>query len=413
MLPLFHIYALTVVLLSSIRRGNLISLHQRFDVEAVMRDIEVKRATAFPGVPTMWIAIAALPDLDKRDLSSLVSVGSGGAPLPVEVARILERRVGMKLKSGWGMTETCSPGTAHPKEGPDKPGSIGLMLPGIEMDVVSLEDPTKLMPAGEAGEIRIRGPNVTKGYWNRPKETAEAFVGDRFLTGDIGYMDADGYFYLVDRKKDMIISGGFNVYPQMIEQAIYTHPAVQEVIVIGIPDDYRGEAAKAFIKLRDGAKPFTLDELRAFLTGKLGKHEIAGGRRFRRRAAAHAGRQALAPRIAQLQPRKQQAASGGRQTPVVPRAGPIRAAVGHMGRFTTEPVVMGPCVRRDDGMRVRVTNSFVHRRIRWISLSARKKWRFVRRCGPSSGTTCRRRRGGRWSRAVISPRTRWSPGGAS
>ncbi|NOJ41756.1 dicarboxylate--CoA ligase PimA [Bradyrhizobium australiense] len=279
-LPLFHIYALTVVLLSSIRRGNLISLHQRFDVEAVMRDIEVKRATAFPGVPTMWIAIAGLPDLDKRDLSSLVSVGSGGAPLPVEVARILEQRVGMKLKSGWGMTETCSPGTAHPKEGPDKPGSIGLMLPGIEMDVVSLEDPTKLMPVGETGEIRIRGPNVTKGYWNRPKETAEAFVGDRFLTGDIGYMDADGYFYLVDRKKDMIISGGFNVYPQMIEQAIYTHPAVQEVIVIGIPDDYRGEAAKAFIKLRADAKPFTLDELRAFLTGKLGKHELPAAVEF-------------------------------------------------------------------------------------------------------------------------------------
>src|SRR5216683_2095109 len=209
-LPLFHIYALTVVLLSAIRRGNLISLHQRFDVEAVMRDIEVKRATAFPGVPTMWIAIASLPDLDKRDLSSLVSCGSGGAPLPVEVAKIFERRVGMKLKSGWGMTETCSPGTAHPQDGPDKPGSIGLMLPGIEMDVVSLEDPAKVMPVGEVGEIRIRGPNVTRGYWNRPKETAEAFVGDRFLTGDIGYMDADGYFYLVDRKKDMIISGGFN-----------------------------------------------------------------------------------------------------------------------------------------------------------------------------------------------------------
>ena len=273
-LPLFHIYALTVVLLSSIRRGNLISLHQRFDVEAVMRDIEVKRATAFPGVPTMWIAIAALPDLDKRDLSSLVSCGSGGAPLPVEVARIFERKVGMKLKSGWGMTETCSPGTAHPKDGPDKPGSIGLMLPGIEIDVVSLDDPTQVMAVGEAGEIRIRGPNVTKGYWNRPQETAEAFVGDRFLTGDIGYMDPDGYFYLVDRKKDMIISGGFNVYPQMIEQAIYTHPAVQEVIVIGIPDDYRGEAAKAFIKLRKDASPFALEELRGFLTGKLGKHEL-------------------------------------------------------------------------------------------------------------------------------------------
>jgi long-chain acyl-CoA synthetase len=273
-LPLFHIYALTVVLLSSLRRGHLISLHQRFDIEAVMRDIEVKRATAFPGVPTMWIAIASLPDLDKRDLSSLVSCGSGGAPLPVEVAKIFERRVGMKLKSGWGMTETCSPGTAHPKEGPDKPGSIGLMLPGIEMDVVSLDDPKLVVPTGEVGEIRIRGPNVTKGYWNRPKETAEAFVGDRFLTGDIGYMDSDGYFFLVDRKKDMIISGGFNVYPQMIEQAIYTHPSVQEVIVIGIPDDYRGEAAKAFVKLRAGAKAFPLEELKTFLTGKLGKHEI-------------------------------------------------------------------------------------------------------------------------------------------
>jgi long-chain acyl-CoA synthetase len=279
-LPLFHIYALTVVLLSSIRRGNLISLHQRFDAETVMRDIEVKRATAFPGVPTMWIAIAALPDLDKRDFSSLSSCGSGGAPLPVEVARIFERKVGMKLKSGWGMTETCSPGTAHPPEGPDKPGSIGLMLPGIELDVVALGDPTKVLGPGEVGEIRIKGPNVTKGYWNKPKESAEAFVGDRFLTGDIGYVDEDGYFYLVDRKKDMIISGGFNVYPQMIEQAIYTHPAVHEVTVIGIPDDYRGEAAKAFIKLREGAEPFTLEQLRAFLTGKLGKHELPAAVEF-------------------------------------------------------------------------------------------------------------------------------------
>jgi long-chain acyl-CoA synthetase len=271
-LPLFHIYALTVVLLSSIHRGNLISLHQRFDAEAVMRDIEVKRATAFPGVPTMWIAIAALPDLDKRDFSSLNAVGSGGAPLPVEVARVFERKVGKKLRSGWGMTETCSPGTAHCDEGPDKPGSIGLMLPGIELDVVALDDSSKVLPIGEVGEIRIKGPNVTKGYWNKPAE--ESFVGDRFLTGDIGYMDADGYFFLVDRKKDMIISGGFNVYPQMIEQAIYTHPGVHEVIVIGIPDDYRGEAAKAYVKLRDGAKPFTIEELRTFLTGKVGKHEL-------------------------------------------------------------------------------------------------------------------------------------------
>jgi long-chain acyl-CoA synthetase len=279
-LPLFHIFALTVVMLSCIRRGHLISLHQRFDVESVMRDIEVKRATYFPGVPTMWIAIAALPDLDNRDFSSLRSAGSGGAPLPMEVARVFERKVGMKLRSGWGMTETCPAGTAHPEAGPDKPGSVGVALPGIEMDVVSLDDSTKVLAPGEVGEIRVRGPNVFSGYWNRPDETAQAFVGDRFLTGDIGYMDTDGYFYLVDRKKDMIISGGFNVYPQMIEQAMYEHPAVHEVIVIGIPDAYRGEAAKAFVKLRAGAKPFTLEELKAFLAGKLGKHEIPAALEF-------------------------------------------------------------------------------------------------------------------------------------
>ncbi len=318
-LPLFHIFALTVIMLRSLARGDLISLHQRFEVEAVMRDIEVKRATVFPGVPTMWIAIASLPDLESRDLSSLVSCGSGGAPLPVEVARIFERKTNMKLKSGWGMTETCSPGTGHPQEGPDKPGSIGLMLPGIEMDVVALDDPAKVLSPGEVGEIRIRGPNVTKGYWNRPKETAEAFVGDRFLTGDIGYMDSDGYFYLVDRKKDMIISGGFNVYPQMIEQAIYEHPAVQEVIVIGIPDDYRGEAAKAFVKLRAGANPFTLDELKAFLAGKLGKHEIPAALdlvdELPRTPVGKLSRHELRTRQSAPQPaqsRPQQLATGGR-----------------------------------------------------------------------------------------------------
>jgi len=317
-LPLFHIYALTVVLLCSIRYGNLISLHQRFDLEAVMRDIEGKRATMFPGVPTMWIAIASLPDLDKRDLSSLVSCGSGGAPLPVEVAKIFERKTNMKLKSGWGMTETCSPGTSHPQDGPDKPGSIGLMMPGIEMDVVGLDDPHKVLPVGEIGEIRIKGPNVTKGYWNRTKETEEAFADGRFLTGDIGYMDTDGYFYLVDRKKDMIISGGFNVYPQMIEQAIYEHASVQEVIVIGISDDYRGEAAKAFIKLRAGASVFSLDELKSFLAGKLGKHEIPAALEFVDelprtpvgKLSRHELRQQSADRAAQM--KTPQLATGGR-----------------------------------------------------------------------------------------------------
>jgi long-chain acyl-CoA synthetase len=319
-LPLFHIYALTVILLRCLKRGDLISLHQRFDVEAVMRDIEVKRATAFPGVPTMWIAIANLPDLESRDLSSLVSCGSGGAPLPVEIAKIFERKTSMKLKSGWGMTETCSPGTGHPDVGPDKPGSIGLMLPGIEMDVVALDDPKRELPVGEVGEIRIKGPNVTRGYWNRPAETAEAFVGDRFLTGDIGYMDQDGYFYLVDRKKDMIISGGFNVYPQMIEQAIYEHPAVHEVIVIGIPDDYRGEAAKAFVKLKSGAASFTLEDLRGFLAGKLGKHELPAAldlvddlpRTAVGKLSRHDLRIKQPAQGAAHQPEQQQLATGGR-----------------------------------------------------------------------------------------------------
>jgi long-chain acyl-CoA synthetase len=277
---MFHIYALTAVMLRCVAGGTEMVLHPRFELIAVIKDLAKKKITVFPGVPTMFTAIVNHPQIRDYDLRSLKFCGSGGAPLPVEVARVFERKVGMKLKSGWGMTETCSPGTGHPKEGPDKPGSIGLMLPGIELDVVSLDDPAKTLPPNEVGEIRIRGPNVTKGYWNRPQETADAFVGDRFLTGDIGYMDEDGYFYLVDRKKDMIISGGFNVYPQMIEQAIYTHPSVLEVIVIGIPHDYRGEAAKAFITLRPGAQPFSLDELRAFLAGKLGKHELPAAVEF-------------------------------------------------------------------------------------------------------------------------------------
>ena len=279
-LPLFHIFALITILLRQIDSGNIILMHQRFDVEAVLRDIEVKRATAFPGVPTMWIAIANSPGLEQRDFSSLLFVGSGGAPLPVEVAKILAETTRLSLRGGWGKTETCSAGTAHPKNGPDKPASIGVPLPGIELDIVSLDDPAKVLGLGEVGEIRIKGPNVTKGYWNKPEDSAASYVDGRFLTGDIGYMDEDGYFFIVDRKKDMIISGGFNVYPQMIEQAIYEHPAVQEVIVIGMPDAYRGEAAKAFVKLREGAEPFSLEALRDFLSGKVGKHELPAGLEF-------------------------------------------------------------------------------------------------------------------------------------
>ena len=273
-LPLSHIYALTTILLRQITNGNEILLRMRFDVETTLRDIEEKRATAFPGVPTMWIALARYPGIETRDLSSLRYCGSGGAPLPIDVAQRFERLTGHRLGGGWGMTETSPAGTSVPAEGPPKPGSIVLPLPGIEMDVVSLDDPRRRLPPGEVGEIRVKGPNVTRGYWNRPEETAAAFVDGYLLTGDIGSMDEAGYFTIVDRKKDMIISGGFNVYPQMIEQAIYEHPQVEEVAVIGIPDDYRGEAAKAFVKLRPGASGFALNELREFLADKLGPHEM-------------------------------------------------------------------------------------------------------------------------------------------
>jgi long-chain acyl-CoA synthetase len=154
-------------------------------------------------------------------------------------------------------------------------------MPGIEMGIVSLQDPLCELPPGETGEIRIRGPNVTAGYWNKPEETAKSIAGGYFLTGDIGYMDEKGFFFIVDRKKDMIISGGYNVYPQIIEQAIYEHPSVEECAVIGVADTYRGEAAKAFIKLKAGIPVFSLEELHAFLADKIGRHEMPALIEFR------------------------------------------------------------------------------------------------------------------------------------
>src|SRR5918995_3698718 len=273
-LPLFHIYALTTILLRQVKHGNAMLLREKFDAEAILTDIEVKRATSFPGVPTMWIALANHPGIEKRDLSSLRFCGSGGASLPVEVGARFERLTGHKLGGGWGMTETAPAGTNLPLDGPGKPGSMGLPLPGIEMGIVSLDDPRRELGPNQKGEIAIRARNVMKGYWNRPEETAAAFVDGWFLTGDIGHMDEDGYFFLVDRKKDMIISGGFNVYPRVIEEAVYEHPDVEEAIVVGVPDPYRGEAAKAFVKLREGATPLTLEALRAFLADKIGRHEM-------------------------------------------------------------------------------------------------------------------------------------------
>jgi long-chain acyl-CoA synthetase len=280
-LPLFHMFAITACLTRGLDHGSEILLRLRFDVEQTLRDITEKRATTFSGVPTMWIAIANHPGVEKLDFSSLQGIHSGGAPVPIEIENRIKAITGLQLGGGWGMTETAPTGANIPTNRPDLRGSIGLPLPGILMDVVALDDPRRVLPPGEIGEIRIKGQNVTRGYWNRPEETAAAFVEGYLLTGDIGYMDADGFFFLTDRKKDMIISGGFNVYPRMIEEAIYEYSAVEEVIVIGIPDDYRGQAAKAFIKLKAGAASFTLEELRAFLADKLGRHEMPSALEFR------------------------------------------------------------------------------------------------------------------------------------
>jgi long-chain acyl-CoA synthetase len=280
-LPLFHMYALSAVMLRCFCEGNELMLRPRFDVATTLNDIEVKGATVFPGVPTMWIALANTPGIEKRDLSSLRYIGSGGAPLPIEVAEQFQNLTGHRIGGGWGMTETSPAGSAMPREWTGKTGSIGLPLPGIDMDIVALDEPRRRLKPGEKGEIRIKGPNVTRGYWNAPEATAAAFVDGWLLTGDIGYMDEDGYFFIVDRKKDMIISGGFNVYPSVIEEAVWEHPAVAAVSVIGVPDGYRGEVAKAFVQLRPGAAPFTLDELRAFLADKVGKHEMPAHLEFR------------------------------------------------------------------------------------------------------------------------------------
>ncbi len=274
-LPLFHIYALTVNLLYGVRLGALMVLHARFDVDAVIKDLIEKKISLFAGVPTMYMALSAHPRVQAGELRSLQFCGSGGAPLPVEVANRFVALTGCKLNEGWGMTETSPTGTFTPVHGMRKAGSCGMPLPGIELKFESLTDPEQEAAAGEAGELCIRGPNVMKGYWKNEAATAKSMTRDGFFrSGDVAKMDADGFVFIVDRTKDMLLCGGFNVYPRVIEEAIYEHPAVEEVCVIGIPDDYRGQSPKAFVKLKKDAPAFTLEELKAFLKDRIGKHEM-------------------------------------------------------------------------------------------------------------------------------------------
>jgi long-chain acyl-CoA synthetase len=281
-LPLFHIFSLTVVMLLGFRLGAELVLHPRFDPAAAVKDIVEKKITVYLGVPTMHVAILSVPGLEKMDLSSLRLCGSGGAPLPVAVQERFEQVVGRRLTEGWGMTETAPIGTFTPREGPKKPGSCGVPYPGTEMKFIDVADPDREVKPGERGEICVRGPNVMKGYWKQPKATADSMTKDGFFrTGDVGIMDEEGFVYIVDRTKDMLLCGGFNVYPRNIEEAIYQHPSIEEVSVIGVPDPYRGEIPKAFVKLKVGAPPVTFEEMKAFLKDRLGKHEMIGAMEIR------------------------------------------------------------------------------------------------------------------------------------
>jgi long-chain acyl-CoA synthetase len=281
-LPLFHIYSLTAVMLLCVRLGAEMVLHTRFDLEAVATDLAAKKITIFMGVPTMFTALLAYPGLGELDLTSMKYTASGGAPLPLEVQERFKTVTGCDINEGWGMTETSPSGTFSPMRGMRKPGSCGIPVPGATLKFASVTDPSEYVPLGERGEICIQGPNVMKGYWKNPQATADAMTADGFLrTGDVAYMDADGFVFIVDRIKDMLLCGGFNVYPRNIEEAIYTHPAVAEVSVIGIPDEYRGQSPKAFIALKSGAEPFTIDQLKDFLRDKLGKHEMVQVIEFR------------------------------------------------------------------------------------------------------------------------------------
>jgi long-chain acyl-CoA synthetase len=272
-LPFFHVYAMTVVMLGSIANGAKIVIHPRFDIDNVLRDIGRKKVTAFSAVPTIFNAIINHPDIAKYDLTSLKVCGSGAAPLPVEVLNKFEELTGCRIIEGYGLTETSPTVASNPAVGLRKAGSVGTPMPQTVIEIVDLDDPDKLLDPGEKGEICITGPQVMKGYWKNEEATKNALRGGRFHTGDIGYMDEDGFIFLVDRSKDMILSGGFNVFPRIIEEAIYEHQAVVEVTVIGIPDEYRGQAAKAFVVLKPGAD-LTLEELKDFLADKIGKHEI-------------------------------------------------------------------------------------------------------------------------------------------
>jgi long-chain acyl-CoA synthetase len=279
-LPLFHVFAMTTVMNFGVSQGMEMILLPRFDLIEALKLITKLKPKIMPGVPTLYNAMMQHPHIRNFDLTSLEFCISGGAGLPLEVKRGFESISGCRLTEGYGLSETSPVAACNPHDRLPKEGSIGLPLPGTEFSIRSLEDPSVEVERGEAGEICIAGPQVMTGYWNKPEETENAFVGRFFRTGDVGYMDEEGFIFIVDRIKDMINASGFKVYPRRIEDVLYEHPAVEEVTVIGIPDAYRGEAPKAFVKLKEDARA-TEAELLEFLRPRLSKIEMPAEIEFR------------------------------------------------------------------------------------------------------------------------------------
>ena len=250
-LPLFHVFGLVVGLNAATIAGAKLALIPRFDPAAAIEVIEKERVTIMQGVPTMYAAILNHPASDGMDASSLRTCASGGSAMPLEVMRSFEEKFGCMILEGYGLSETSPVASFNMPTMERKPGTIGVAIPGCEMRCVDLDG--NEVPVGEVGEIAIRGDNVMKGYWNKPEATAEAIPDGWFRTGDLATMDAEGYFTIVDRKKDMILRGGMNVYPREVEECIYEHPDVLEVAVVGIPDGLYGEQVGAAVALREGS----------------------------------------------------------------------------------------------------------------------------------------------------------------
>lgn len=280
-LPLFHVFAMTAVMNLAIKIGaEIVMMFPRFNVDGAMKMIQQHKITFFPAVPTIYTMINGHKKVSQFDLSSLKACLSGGAALPLEVKNQFEALTGCNLVEAYGLSETSPAATSNPLHGETKAGSIGIPFPGTTVRIMDLENPGEDAPLGERGEICIKGPQVMLGYWNRPAETASSLVEGYLHTGDVGYMDKEGYTFLVDRIKDLILCSGYNVYPRNLEEAIYLHPLVEEVTVIGVPDERRGEVPKAFIKLLPG-KTLTVDDMKTFLKDKLSPIEMPRKIEFR------------------------------------------------------------------------------------------------------------------------------------